>query len=191
MRKLLAAATLTALYLASPTSFAKETDREYRPLSDKGKEIVASRAFKGRKIVGQMLERVDAVDKGYRNHIELYGTMKSCKASETKITTMTPDSKIDSTYTLKPMRKAKGDGAPDSCEFTMQTVTSATEWTVTCSLSMKEANVIADEAISSFSDAIDRFRKDGLYSNISPSKTLTQLQQSESCKMAISASSFE
>ena len=39
-------------------------------------------------------------------------------------------------------------------------------------LTMKEANTISDEAILSYSNAIERFRNDGLYSNVSLSATL-------------------
>lgn len=192
MRTPLIATALSVAFLAAPvTSTASEQAREYRALSDQGKAVVASRVYKGRDIVNQMIERVGSVDLGYRQHIHFYRDMKSCKATDQNITTLTPDSRIDSAYTLKPSRKDKGKGAPDSCEFSMTIVSDATDWKVTCDLSMKEANTISGEAIASFSDAIERFRNDGLYSNVSPSATLTKLQQSDSCRMTIIASNFE
>jgi len=190
MRNTIIFTALAASISISSSAMAKGAD-EFRPLSEKGVEVVASRAYKGQKLIKQMLDRVNAVDSAYRSHIDLFSALKSCKKTEAKITTLTPSSKIDATYSLTPSRKAKGKGAPDSCALETVTKNKTTNWSVSCDLTMKEANQISSEAISAYSSAIKRFREDGLYSNISPSPTLTKLQQSESCKMAIDPSSFE
>ncbi len=191
MKKILLIVSAISATIASHSALASDDEHNFRPLSEKGSKIVASRTYKGQEINQQMLLRVNKVDAAYRAHIDLYKGMKSCKKATETITTLTPNSKIDSKYTLTPKRKSKGKGAPDTCMFDMETMTKTTSWVVSCELSMKEANTVADEALSAYSDAISRFREDGLYSNISPSAELTKLQQSDSCKMEINASSFK
>jgi hypothetical protein len=190
MRCYLLAASAALSFLLAPPLHADEK-REFRALSEKGSKIVASRTYKGREVTKSMIKRVNDVDLAYREHISLYKEMASCKKTKKDIVTYTPNGKIDSKYSLTPERKGKGEGAPDTCIFETSTVSEATVWDVNCTLTMKEANTISDEAILSYSNAIERFRNDGLYSNVSPSTTLSKLQQTKSCKMKIDMQSFE
>jgi hypothetical protein len=184
---------ISAALLAAPSLAYSAGDdvTTYRPLSEKGVSVVASRVFKGQTIIEQMNQRVKDVDKGYLSHIQFFEGMKSCKAFDGKIMSYTPEAKISTNYKATPKRLAKGKGAPDTCMLETKTITSTTDFTVSCNLTMKQSNKIANEAITEFGKAIERFRVDGLYSNVSPSATLTKLQQSKTCSMKIDASSFK
>jgi hypothetical protein len=177
--------------LSATAKIRSNDGSDYRPLSENGISIVASRVYKGQEIIGQMETRVKDVDNGYLKHLDFYQAMSKCQTFEDKITSYTPTSKFDTSYKMSSFRKEIGKGAPDSCNLQTQAITQTTDFKIVCKISMKEANTISKEAIKSFSESIVRFRKDGLYSNVSPSTTLTELHQSKSCKMSIDASSFK
>jgi hypothetical protein len=193
MNILLKAALISSTMVSLSVTAASQTDKghNFRPLSENGINIVASRVYKGQKIIGQMKARVRDVDNGYLEHLDFYNAMSKCATFDDKITSYTPTSKFDTSYKMSSFRKEKGKGAPDSCNLETQVITNTTDFTISCKLTMIEANAISKEGIVSFSKAITRFRNDGLYGNISASATFTKLQQSESCSMRIAASSFE
>jgi len=166
-----------------------EVKKEARKLSEKGIRIVSKRVAKGHPITEQLINRVENVDNGYLASIAFYKDLKECVAFDDKISGYTPEQKTDMHYKVIP--PSKKDKKQDVCYFSVQTITSTTDFLVRCELTNKDISAISKEGVESLNSAIQRFRTDGIYGLVSPSKTLSALYQSKQCKMKINPSNFK
>lgn len=179
-----------SLSLFSNLAFAESKAEipEFRALSEQGIMVVAKRVARGNPISDAALKRVADVDTAYLANIDFFKNLPKCETFDEKLVGYTPTSKVETHYEIAEQINGKDENK--SCKLTSQTVTSTTDFTIKCDLTEADVAIIAKEGVVAYSDAIKRFRNDGLYSLVSPSPTMTKLQQTKKCSMSISASSF-